>query len=158
MAKGGARPGAGRPRGIRTKWRTTLNREAAYSVYREEVLSHMAEIVRAQVQAATGVYEVLAVTSKGLIRVTDPAMLDRLLQSGDAFYRVNLKDPERYLTNQIVGKPKERVEVTGSHGDVPTVVKIVHEHYPVAPATSAPGGNGHAQDVRTPHQLPRDSE
>ena len=43
------------------------------------------------------------------------AVLDRLLQSGDAFYRVNLKDPDmamaRYLTDQIVGKPKERVEV-----------------------------------------------
>src|SRR5262245_55415066 len=65
----------------------------------------------------------------------------------------------RYLTDQIVGKPKERVEVTGSHGDVaPTVVKIVHQHYPAAPATSAPGSNGQAKDVTAAHQLPRGSE
>jgi hypothetical protein len=78
MAGGGARPGAGRPRGLRTNWRSTLDREAAYALYREEVLKQMGAIVAAQVQAATGVYEVLAVTSKGLVRVTDPAMLDRL--------------------------------------------------------------------------------
>ena len=36
---------------------------------------------------------------------------------------------------------------------VPTVVKIVHEHYPAATATSAPGGNDHAEDVTAPHQL-----
>jgi hypothetical protein len=83
----------------------------------------------------------------------DPALLDRLLQSDEAFYRICLKEPDtamaRYLTDQIVGKPKERVEVTGSHGDVvPTVVKIVHEHYPGPSLTSLPsGGNGGAKDV-----------
>jgi hypothetical protein len=39
-----------------------------------------------------------------------------------------LKDPDttmaRYLTDQIVGKPKERVEVSGTAGGVmPTVIK-----------------------------------
>ena len=64
----------------------------------------------------------------------------------------------RYLTDQIVGKAPQRVEVTGSHGDVvPTIVKIVHEHYPDAPATSAPGGNGQAKDVTAPHQLGQES-
>jgi hypothetical protein len=115
----------------------------------------MAEIVQVQVQAATGVYEVLSVTSKGLVRVTDPAVLDRLPESGEACYRICLKDPDtamaRYLMDQIVGKPKERVEVSGSNSDaVPTVVKIVHEHYPAASVTS-PGGNRYAKDVIAPH-------
>jgi hypothetical protein len=94
MPSGGRRnPLGGRPKGHHTKWKQTLDREAAYALYREQVLAHMAEIVQAQVQAATGVYEVLAITSKGLVRVTDPAVLDRLLQSGEACYRICLKDP-----------------------------------------------------------------
>jgi hypothetical protein len=132
MPKGGARRGAGAKRGSR--WKSTLKKQAAYDLYRQEVLAHMAPIVRAQVEAATGEYAtVLAVerTEDGvkLRRVTTELELEAILNTGTA-HRIVFHEPDmtisKYVTDQVVGKPTEHLEVSGPNGGpIPTLVRFV---------------------------------
>ncbi|MGB8274117.1 MAG: hypothetical protein WCF16_02480 [Alphaproteobacteria bacterium] len=126
---GGKRAGAGKPKG--SKWKSTLEKEAAYRLYREVVLQQMAPLVRTQVESAVGTCSKVAVaelTDRGLRlrRVTSEEELNTLADGGS--YRVFLTDPDlpmsRYLTDQVVGKPTENVTVSGLNGG-PVVVRFV---------------------------------
>lgn len=92
----------------------------------------MGPLVKAQIDAASGQYATVAVaelTDAGirLRRVTSDAELEALVQSGTGA-RVFLSDPDmnisKYLTDQVVGKPTESVEVSGPHGG-PVLIKFV---------------------------------
>jgi hypothetical protein len=126
----------GRPPG--TPWKSTLAKAEAYQLYREQVLKAMEPIVRAQVEAASGAVARVAVaelTDAGirLRRVTTDAELSAVLDQGK--YRVFLEDPDlpmaRYLTDQMVGRAVEHVEVSGPNGGPIEV----HDHF----AVPAPG-------------------
>jgi hypothetical protein len=119
---GGSRPGSGRKSG--SKWQSSLEKQAAAQLYREEVLARMAPLVKAQIDAASGQYAKVAVaelTDAGikLRRVTTEAELDALITAGKGA-RVFLTDPDmsisKYLTDQVIGKPTESVELTGPKG------------------------------------------
>jgi hypothetical protein len=119
---GGSRAGSGRKAG--SKWQITLEKQAAAQLYREEVLARMGPLVKAQIDAASGLYAKVAVaevTDKGvqLRRVTSDAEIDALVTSGRGA-RVFLADPDmtisKYLTDQVIGKPTESVEVSGPKG------------------------------------------
>lgn len=121
----------GKPKGV--KWKRTLLKEAAYQLYREEVLSNMAPIVQAQIESACGSYVLLGKTSDGqFVRVTDQATMDRLFQSGAEFFRLEQKEPDaamsRYLTDQVIGKAKERLEVSGPDGGAIPIKNVVDVH------------------------------
>lgn len=94
----------------------------------------MAPLVKAQIDAATGQYAKVAVaeiTDAGirLRRVTDEQELDALVASGKGA-RVFLADPDmgisKYLTDQVIGKPTESIELGGPNGQpVPVRVEFV---------------------------------
>jgi hypothetical protein len=84
----------------------------------------MAPIVRAQIEAATGTYaSVLAVerTDDGikLRRVTTELELEAILNTGTA-HRIVFHEPDmaisKYVTDQIVGKATEHLEISGPGG------------------------------------------
>jgi hypothetical protein len=119
---GGSRPGSGRKPG--SKWQSSLEKQAAAQLYREEVLARMGPLVKAQIDAASGIYAKVAVaemTDQGirLRRVTTEAEIEELVISGRAA-RVFLAEPDmtisKYLTDQVIGKPTESVEVSGPKG------------------------------------------
>lgn len=121
MARGGARQGAGAKKGSR--WKASVRKDAVREAYVTEVTKQMAPLVRAQLESAVGTCAKVAVaemTDKGirLRRVTDEQELAGLLAAGA--YRVFLSDPDlpmsRYLTDQVVGKATEHVEVSGPGG------------------------------------------
>jgi len=119
---GGARRGAGAKPGA--KWQATLEKQAAAQLYRQQVLERMEPIVRAQVEAASGTFATVAVverTSDGLKlrRVATDLELEALLSTGNA-HRIVFREPDmtisKYLTDQIVGKATETVEMSGPGG------------------------------------------
>ena len=68
--------------------------------------------------------------------------------------KVRLRDQIRAL--ELLARHKAmfpKAEPPPANMQVPTVVKIVHQHYPAASVTSS-GGNGHAEDVTDPRRLP----
>ena len=84
----------------------------------------MQPLVNAQIDAATGQYATVAVaelTSGGLTlrRVRDEQELNDLVTAGKGA-RIMLADPDmtisKYLTDQVVGKATEHLEVTGANG------------------------------------------
>jgi hypothetical protein len=130
---GGSRAGAGKKPG--TLWKSTLDKAAAHAQYRQEVLARMAPIVQAQVEAAAGTFAHVAVvelTEKGLRlrRVTSESELTGLIAAGA--YRVSLADPDlamsRYVTDQVVGRATESLEVSGPGGG-PIPTRVVHEYH-----------------------------
>lgn len=92
----------------------------------------MAPLVNAQLDTAIGRAATVAIaelTDSGLKlrRVTDERELEALLAQGKGA-RIFLSDPDtamsRYLTDQVIGKASEHLEVTGpDHG--PVMVKFV---------------------------------
>lgn len=94
----------------------------------------MAPLVKAQIDAATGQYAKVAVaemteTGIKLRRVTSELELDDLVAAGKGA-RVFLADPDmaisKYLTDQVIGKPTESIELGGPNGQpVPVRVEFV---------------------------------
>lgn len=130
---GGKRPRSGRKPGkVTGPWTRTLEKQAAAQLYREEVLARMAPLVRAQLEAATGSFARVAVvelTEGGLKlrRVTDEQELLSLVDGGGGT-RIVLSEPDmgisKYLTDQVIGKPTESLEVSGPAGG-PVRVRFV---------------------------------
>src|SRR5687767_6014078 len=63
MANGGARPGAGRPKGRRSK--KTLERQAVQEAFNQRVMGHVDELFNAQLSLAVGSTRVFRVDEEG---------------------------------------------------------------------------------------------
>jgi hypothetical protein len=139
---GGKRRGSGAKKG--SAWARTLEKQAAHNLYRQEVLDRMGPLVRAQVEAALGQFATCAVVEMGkngpqLRRVESEQELEALLASGRAA-RVALVEPDlqmsRYLTDQVVGKATESVEVSGPSGGPMSYTWITDNFAIPAPVTA----------------------
>lgn len=113
---GGARPGAGRPKG--TKNPSTYTKEAAREALRQIVLAKMEKLVAAQMDNAIGVSHFLLRDPKTgkFERLTDPEQIQAALnaegaEEGSTYY-VYTKDPSVQaftdLMNRALDKPKEQ--------------------------------------------------
>lgn len=112
---GGARPGAGRPKGSKNP--STYTKEAARDALRQIVLREMEALVSSQIAAAKGIRFLVArnrATGK-FVRVTETVMQALLANGVDTeleLVEVWQKDPSTQaftdLMNRALDKPKEQ--------------------------------------------------
>jgi len=136
MPSGGARPGAGKPRGCKHK--KTLEQEVALDLYKQRILNNLLPLIRAQFNQAEGMTVMFqrrkvknSKTGKlertgELVRVMDINRVEQLLKGdgqGENYYYITTKDPNvkalEDLFNRVFGKPKETIEL-----DTPANVTI----------------------------------
>jgi len=113
---GGARPGAGKPKGRR--WPSTLSKEAAREALRTQVIQELEPLVRAQIDNAMGIRHTFLRDGQGrFVQLTDPKQIEIALNSGDEgkYYWTYTKDPNIQaftdLMNRALGKPVEAMQV-----------------------------------------------
>lgn len=129
MPRGGARPNSGPKKG--TKYKPTLDKEAAREALRAIVLREMESLVASQMAAAKGISYLVArdKASGKFIRLSEEAMT-QLLEGDDdeklEAVEVWQKDPSVQaftdLMNRALDKPKEQkqeFEVTGELTIIP---------------------------------------
>jgi hypothetical protein len=117
--RGGARKGAGRPKGSKNP--ATITKEQAREALREYVKERMAELVSAQVANAIGIkYLVVRDAKTGKFLRVSEALAREKLKSGEEIVEVWEKDPSVQaftdLMNRTIDKPAEQVDanVTGN--------------------------------------------
>jgi hypothetical protein len=133
MPRGGARPGAGRPKG--SKEPKTLEKEAAREALRQMVFAQQRPLVEAQIANALGIkYLVVREKSGKFVRVTE-SMAKVKLGPGEEIIEVWEKDPSVHafqdLMDRAIGKPSDKLEVTGT---VDIVTRLVAARKRVAGA------------------------
>jgi hypothetical protein len=111
MARGGARPGAGRKKG--KKLQLTLAKEAAREAVRQKVTEHLAPLIHAQIADACGLkYLVVRDTRTGTIIRVSEATARAKLRSGEEILEVWEKAPNvrafADLLNRALDRPKEQ--------------------------------------------------
>lgn len=142
MARGGARPGAGKPKGYKHKH--TLEKEAVRKAFHALLLERAIPIATRYVARAEGVMVMMVPTETGHERVRSESQIVELmsnpdLKNGVDYFLVEAVAPDSRVILDFVarldGKPTERVEVSGPGGDPITV----HHHYAL-PAPAKPKG------------------
>lgn len=121
MARGGRRPGSGKPKGY--KHQKTLEKEAALTMMRQMVIAELGPMVNAQLEHAKGVgYMLLRRPDGTFARATDAKQIDAACAAlgPDVAKMIFTQAPNvqafTALTDRTFGKPPERVELTGSEG------------------------------------------
>lgn len=112
---GGRRPGAGAKKGSIQK-RTLEKRELA-KILHERFAAEFNSFVDAYFGKSRGVYHMMARDRDGTwTRVTDPDAMQRVLNSGETFYRIHAQDPDaralKDLFDRHLGLPVQAVETT----------------------------------------------
>lgn len=130
--KGGARAGAGRPKGRKNA--ATLERDEARKYLSERVRAEITPLVRAHLEVAKGLVCMFAKGAFGQwVRVKDPEQIETMLNTankvmGEDYYLLTAKDPDPRALKDIMdrefGKAAESVELTGKGGG-PVTVKFV---------------------------------
>jgi hypothetical protein len=115
---GGARPGAGKPRGV--KWPSTLRKEEARELVRRYVTERLPQFLDAMSDNITGIRHLMMRDPKTgkFERVTgDAKQIDKALKSNNACW-IYTKDPNVQaftdLLNRAIDKPAEHVEIEGA--------------------------------------------
>src|SRR5215831_5852396 len=118
MANGGARPGAGRPRG--KKMLKTLEKEAARELVRQKITERLETLIDAQIDNAEGIRHLMMRDPKTgrFERITgDAKQVDKAIKSKNACW-IYTKAPNVQaftdLMNRALDKPAEHVEIEGA--------------------------------------------
>lgn len=124
MPRGGRRPGAGRPKGVHTKHKSTISKEAAREVLRQLVLAELRPMVDAQVKHAKGISYLVYRDKKGgkFTKVTAEQAedifkrADKAGDEGGVILEVWEKEPSVQaftdLMNRAIDKPAETLNAT----------------------------------------------
>lgn len=127
MPRGGKRPGAGRPKGVHTKHKNTLEKEAAREVLRQLVLAQLEPLVEAHIKHAKGISYLVYREKKGgkFTKVTAENAEDLFKRAdlpgdeGGVIIEVWEKEPSTQsftdLMNRAVDKPAEQLEAKLQH-------------------------------------------
>src|SRR5688500_7761200 len=118
MPKGGARPGAGKPKGY--KHQGTLEKEEARKRLRERVFSELDPLIDAQIANAKGIhYLVVRDKQSGKFLRVAKARADQL-KANEEIIEIWEKDPSIHafeeLVSQAIGKAPQHIELTGADG------------------------------------------
>jgi hypothetical protein len=129
MARGGARAGAGRPKG--SEEQATLDKRANRALIREAAKPYIERIVQAQADNALGVnYIVLRQPDGSYARATDVEALDAALAAGEGAFKVYTKEPHQGSASLVLAyaadKPVEAVELSGPDGGPVEISAILH--------------------------------
>src|SRR5215472_9925099 len=115
---GGARPGAGKPRGV--KWPTTLRKEEARELVRQYVTERLPQFLDAMSDNITGIRHLMMRDPKTgkFERITGGAeQIDKALKTKNAVW-IYTKDPNVQaftdLINRAIDKPAEHVAIEGA--------------------------------------------
>lgn len=140
---GGARPGAGHPKGKKTK--TVLEREAAAKVFKERVAKNVDRLFNAQLDLAVGEKYLMLIetTGKGVNRkrttsiVTDIEIIKRFLDEDldnteTEYYFMTTKPANNQalegMLNRSFGKAKESIDLTSGGQPMEALVKFVNDN------------------------------
>src|SRR5262245_6313083 len=114
---GGARPGAGKPRGV--KWPSTLRKEEARELVRQYVTERLPQFLDAMSDNITGIKHLMLRDPKTgqFTRVTgDAKQIDKAVKSKNAVW-IYTKDPNVQaftdLMNRALDRPAEHLEIAG---------------------------------------------
>lgn len=125
MPRGGLRPSnpGGRPKGIHTKHKSTLDKEAAREVVRKFVTDNLEPMLRAQLAHAQGIGHLYTRDKSGKFnKIENMAVADKLLKEGSEGedYWIFMKDPSVQaftdLLNRALDKPKEQEQAVKVDG------------------------------------------
>ena len=122
MARGGSRPGSGRPKGAKNK--TTMDKEAAREFVRQRVVESLSGLLEAQVANAQGIKYLVGREKKtGKFTRLTQAQVEAVLDGKDDTYtylEVWEKDPSVQaftdLLNRALDKPKEQQQAVTVDG------------------------------------------
>lgn len=145
MARGGKRPGAGKPKGSKDK--ATLEKQKVQEAFNQRVMAKADALFNAQLYLAVGSMKVFRIdetndgkgkTKREHVHVTDADEIKALLDEHDGMNGV-VDDVYYYFTdvlpdnkaiegmlNRALGKPTEKHE-HGGEGGGPITVKVVYE-------------------------------
>jgi hypothetical protein len=151
---GGARPGAGRPKGKLSK--LNEQRQKAKKRFIERVNKMVDELFNAQATIATGTTFLFRVDkdSKGndkpAVIETDPEVIknyiDGKLENADSYYYITTERPDNRaldsMLNRAFGKPEEKIDITsdGKRIQQPAVISTIAPRNAV-PETEATDSN-----------------
>lgn len=112
---GGVRAGAGAKKGSIQR-RTLEKRELAKALH-AHFAAHFEPLADAYFRKAIGVSHMMAREKDGKwTQVTDPAVMAKVLNSGESFYRIHAQDPDaralKDLFDRHLGLPTQSVETT----------------------------------------------
>jgi hypothetical protein len=115
MARGGKRPGSGRPKGYKSP--KTIEKEAARELTRQIITRSLEPMIQAQIANAIGIGHLYTRDKSGkFTKITTQAGVDELLAKGreGENYWIFIKDPSTQaftdLVNRAIDKPKEQVQ------------------------------------------------
>ncbi len=121
--RGGARPNSGPAKG--TKYKPTLDKEAAREEFRKEVLRHLRPLLQRQIAHAMGIGHLYTRDKAGKFsKIENQAEIDRLLTEGeeDKDYWIFSKDPSVQaftdIMNRALDKPKEQEQDLNVNAEV----------------------------------------
>jgi hypothetical protein len=140
MPRGGARPGAGKPKGY--KHAHTIEKDIARKHLETRVIAEWDNLIDAQLQIAKGVTVMFArerqtvdgveLRSGRWYRVTDANEAEQLLnesEEGASWIRITVKDPDgkmlTNLTDRVTGKVVETIDVNTAPQLPKTVVNVL---------------------------------
>jgi hypothetical protein len=121
MPRGGKRERAGRKKGGRNQ--ETLEKQAAEAAYRTFLQTHHLRLWSAALEAACGAYLLFRRTEDGVVQVTDPEEMARLLaqppgKGRESHWYLEHRRPDptlmKELHHRLMGPPRQTVEVSGS--------------------------------------------
>jgi len=127
MARGGKRKGAGRPKGVHTKHKSTITKEAAREALRQLVLAELKPLVEAHIKHARGISYLVYREKKGgkftKVTATNAAELFKLTdkkgEEGGVIIEVWEKEPSAQsftdLMNRAIDKPAETMTAEVQH-------------------------------------------
>lgn len=124
MPRGGARPGAGKPKGYKhPPTQKLLEKAAARELLRQRVNTELLPLVDAQIANAKGISHFFLRAKDGTFtRITNADTIETALNSGEegSYYYIFTKDPSVQaftdLMNRTLDRPIEQVEVSGAGG------------------------------------------
>jgi hypothetical protein len=142
---GGARPGAGRPKGKLSK--LNEQRQKAKKRFIERVNKMVDELFNAQATIATGTTYLFRVDKddkghdKPAVIETDPKMIkdyiDGKLDDPDSYYYITTERPDNRaldsMLNRAFGKPEEKIDITsdGKRIQQPAVISTIAPRHAV---------------------------
>lgn len=128
MARGGKRPGAGRPKG--SKDRTTRTKEEAREAARALITKHLRPLIQRQIAHAMGIGHLYTRDKTGkFTKIEDQRRVDELLTGGKEGedYWIFTKDPSVQaftdLMNRALDKPKEQEQEIRVSGELEIVTE-----------------------------------
>jgi len=126
---GGARPGAGRPKGIPNKSTIQANaeKEAARERARLQITEKATPLVQKMIAKALGCHAFLRTKADGRLERVEPEMVEQLIAAGETVTKIFWRDPDvnafKDLMSRALDLPRRQTVISG--GDDNAAIQFV---------------------------------